>query len=198
MNMVELMNKGRIVELNDILTPGEGGRRLALRQRRVFTGEFMYEVDTISHIGAHAEAPSHFIPAMPEGKPAKDISEFAAATFMGEAVFVDLKDLRPGDKINLEFIKQFGIKRGDIVLMGNAPTSGPVGAPTVPAADSRPECRFARAATQGGHDQLRSPGFSVKPASSASALTGHSTLSRGLRTWRRCACTLSSSAGTSR
>lgn len=138
MNMVELMNKGRIVELNDILTPGEGGRRLALRQRRVFTGEFMYEVDTISHIGAHAEAPSHFIPAMPEGKPAKDISEFAAATFMGEAVFVDLKDLKPGDKISLEFIKQFGIKRGDIVLMGNAPTSGPVGAPTVPAADTAP------------------------------------------------------------
>jgi kynurenine formamidase len=73
---------------------------------------------------------------MPEGRPAKDISEFGPETFMGEAVFVDLKDLRPGDKITLEFIKQFGIKRGDIVLMGNAPTSGPAGAPAVPAADA--------------------------------------------------------------
>lgn len=136
MNMVELMSKGRIVELNNIIAEGDPARRLEMRRRTVFTGEYMYEVDTISHIGAHAEAPSHFIPALDESMPAKDISEFGPETFMGEAVFVDLKDLNIGDAITMEFIEQFNIKKGDIVIMGNAPTTGEVGAPVVPASGS--------------------------------------------------------------
>jgi kynurenine formamidase len=132
MNMAELMAKARIVELNNIIYPGKENRRLEIRQQRVFTGEFMFEVDTLSHIGAHAEAPSHFMPALKDPQPGKDVSEFPPEKWMGEAVFVDLKDLKPGDPITVDLIKNFDVKKDDIVVIGNAPVAG--GAPGVGAA----------------------------------------------------------------
>jgi len=129
MNMVDLLKKARIVELNNIIYPGKENRRLEIRQQRVFTGEFMFEVDTLSHIGTHCEAPSHFMPSLPEPKPGKDISEYPPEKFMGEAVFIDLKDLKPGDPITVDFIKSFGVKKDDIVVIGNA--SVQAGAPGV-------------------------------------------------------------------
>ncbi len=129
MNMVDLLKKARIVELNNVIYPGKENRRLEIRQQRVFTGEFMFEVDTLSHIGAHTEAPSHFMPALKEPKPGKDVSEYPPEKWMGEAVFVDLKDLKPGDPITVDLIKKFGVKKDDIVVIGNAPVQG--GAPGV-------------------------------------------------------------------
>lgn len=120
MNMTELMKKGRIVELSNIIYPGKEERRLEIRRKRVMVGEFMYEIDTLSHIGTHAETPNHFIPAIYEGAEAKDLTDFPPETWMGEAVFVDLSSLKPGDLITPEFLEQFPIKEGDIVLIGNA------------------------------------------------------------------------------
>lgn len=120
MNMTDLITKARIVELSNILYPGKEERRLEIRQKRVFAGEFMHDIDIVSHIGAHVETPNHFIPAVYEGRDAKDLCDFPPETWMGEAVFVDLSALEPGDMVTPEYLEQFNIRPGDIVLIGNA------------------------------------------------------------------------------
>jgi len=119
MSIIDILNGGRIVELNQVLQPGLDKRRLEIRKFRIFAGEFMHEVDMVSHIGTHAEAPSHFIPALPDGKDAPDISEFSADAWWGEAVFVDLADLPPRAKIMPGLLESNGVGKGDIVLIGN-------------------------------------------------------------------------------
>jgi arylformamidase len=116
-----VLKKGRIVELNKVLEPGTEGRRLEIRKFRIFAGEFMHDIDTMSHIGTHAEAPSHFIPALPEAKEAPDIADFPPDAWWGEAVFINLAKLPPQAKITPELLKQKGVKKGDIVVMGNSP-----------------------------------------------------------------------------
>ena len=121
MGIVELLSRGRIVELNKVLEPGKEGRRLEIRRFKIFAGEFMHDIDTMSHIGTHAEAPSHFIPALPEGKEAPDISDFSADAWWGEAIFINLAKLPPRAKITQEYLKEKGVRKGDIVLIGNSP-----------------------------------------------------------------------------
>jgi kynurenine formamidase len=121
MGIVELLKKGRIVELNKVLEPGKEGRRLEIRKFRIYAGEFMHDIDTMSHIGTHAEAPSHFIPALPEGKDAPDISEFSADAWWGEAIFINLAELPPRAKVTPDLLKQKGVRKGDIVVIGNSP-----------------------------------------------------------------------------
>ena len=121
MGILEVLKKGRIVELNKVLEPGKEGRRMEIRKFRIYAGEFMHDIDTMSHIGTHAEAPSHFIPALPEGKDAPDIAEFPPDAWWGEAVFVNLAKLPPKAKVTEELLKQKGIKKGDIVVIGNSP-----------------------------------------------------------------------------
>jgi kynurenine formamidase len=123
MGIIDVLKKGRIVELNKVLEPGKEGRRLEIRKFRIFAGEFMHDIDTMSHIGTHAEAPSHFIPALPDGKDAPDIADFPPDAWWGEAVFVNLAKLPPKSKVTPELLKQEGIKKGDIVVMGNSPYS---------------------------------------------------------------------------
>jgi kynurenine formamidase len=121
MGIVELLKEGRIVELNKVLEPGREGRRLEIRRFRIYAGEFMHDIDTMSHIGTHAEAPSHFIPALPEGKDATDIADFPAEAWWGEAVFVNLAKLVPKAKITPEYLQGKGVRKGDIVVIGNSP-----------------------------------------------------------------------------
>ncbi len=121
MNIVDILAKGRIVELNPVLVPGQEDRRLEIRQFRIYAGEFMYDIDMMSHLGAHVEAPAHYLPALEKPIPGKDISEYPPDKFWGEAVFVDLSKLPPKGKITPEFLKQFGIKKDDVILMGNSP-----------------------------------------------------------------------------
>src|SRR5512142_600784 len=121
MGIVELLKKGRIVELNKGLEPGKEARRMEIRRFRIYAGEFMHDIDTMSHIGTHAEAPSHFIPALPEGKEAPDIADLPPDAWWGEAVFVNLAKLSPKSKVTPELLKEKGIRKGDIVLIGNSP-----------------------------------------------------------------------------
>lgn len=121
MGIVEMLSKGRIVELNKLVEPGKEARRLEIRRFRIFAGEFMHDIDTMSHIGTHAEAPSHFIPALPEGKEAPDISEFPADAWWGEAIFINLAKLPPRAKVTAELLRQKGVRKGDIVVIGNCP-----------------------------------------------------------------------------
>ena len=124
MGIIELLKKGRIVELNRIIEPGKEERRLQIRRYKIYAGEFMHEVDTMSHIGTHAEAPSHFIPALYEGRQAPDISDFPPEAWMGEAIFVNLAKLPPKARITPEFLKEKGVRKGDILVMGNCPYKG--------------------------------------------------------------------------
>ena len=124
MGIGELLKQGRIVELNRVLEPGKEERRLQIRRFKVYAGEFMYDVDTMSHIGTHAEAPSHFIPALYEGRRAADISELPAETWMGEAIFINLARLPAKAKISPEYLKNKGVRKSDIVIIGNSPYTG--------------------------------------------------------------------------
>ena len=53
----------RLVDVTLRVVPGEVGRRLALR-RYTFPvdGSFGCEVDTVTHLGTHVEAPAHYYP----------------------------------------------------------------------------------------------------------------------------------------
>jgi len=118
---MELLSRGRIVELNKVLEPGKEERRLEIRRFKIFAGEFMHDVDTMSHIGTHAEAPSHFIPALYEGREAPDIADLPAEAWMGEAIFINLAQLPPRGKITPAYLQKKGVRQGDIVVIGNCP-----------------------------------------------------------------------------
>jgi len=121
MGILEILKKGRIVELNKVLEPGKEGRRLEIRRFRIFAGEFMHDIDTMSHIGTHAEAPSHFLPAIEDWREAKDVADFPPDAWWGEAIFINLAKLPPRAKITPEYLQQKGVRPGDIVVIGNCP-----------------------------------------------------------------------------
>ncbi len=74
--------------------PGKEERRLEIRSYKVYAGEVMHEIDTMSHIGTHVEVPSHFIEPL-RGTKCKDLADFPPEAWMGEAVFINLAGLAP-------------------------------------------------------------------------------------------------------
>ena len=118
-NMVDLFNKARIVDLSERLVPGEYDRRLEIRPFKIYAGEIMHDVDMMSHIGTHVEGPSHYItPCF--NKDSKDISDLPIQKFLGEGIFADLSGLGPKEAISSKFLKEIGVKKDDIVIMGNS------------------------------------------------------------------------------
>jgi kynurenine formamidase len=123
MNMTDLFKKARIVDLSERCVPGEYDRRLEIRQFKVEPGEVMHDIDMNSHIGTHVEAPSHYItPCF--NKPSKDLSELPIESFLGEAIFADLSVLGPKEPVSSDFLKEIGVKKDDIVIMGNCKHMG--------------------------------------------------------------------------
>jgi len=123
LNFVEAFKKARVVDLSKVCHPGKEERRLEIRSYKVYAGEVMHEIDTMSHIGTHVEVPSHFIEPL-RGTKCKDLADFPPEAWMGEAVFIDLAGLAPKVGITSEFVKSFGVKTGDIVIMGNSKYKG--------------------------------------------------------------------------
>jgi arylformamidase len=119
LNFVEAFKKARIVDLSKVCHPGKEERRLEIRSYKVYAGEVMHDIDTMSHIGTHVEVPVHFIAPL-RGTKCKDLADFPAEAWMGEAVFVDLAKLAPKVPVSKEFVKSFGVRTGDIVIMGNS------------------------------------------------------------------------------
>ena len=118
MNMVDLLKKARIVDLSEKVVPGKYDRRLEIRPYKVFAGEIMHDIDMMSHISTHVEAPSHYItPCF--NRPAKDISELPIESFLGEGIFADLSLLGPKEPVSSKFLAELGVKKDDIVIMGN-------------------------------------------------------------------------------
>jgi len=116
------MSQGyKIVDLSPELIPGKEDRRLAIR-RYVFKGDntYMHDIDMMSHLGVHIEAPSHYKTHLP------DVCKLPLSDFIGEAVSLNMKSVGKGGRILPEHIRKIsktGVKRNDILLL-YSPYSG--------------------------------------------------------------------------
>jgi len=119
----------RLIDLSEKVEPGkvfgplDDKRRYEIRPFDFPPGETMHEIDMESHISTHVEAPSHFMMAR-FGKKAKDVSELPLNSFIGEAVLIDLSQSKPRQVFMPEKMKEEGVRKRDIVLVGNSPHRG--------------------------------------------------------------------------
>lgn len=129
--MIEIGGKRfRIVDLSEKVLPGKvigaqpeppyfRKRRYEVRPFEIVDGEWMSEVDMESHISTHVEAPMHLY-----GEKGKDITEIPLESYMGEAIFIDLSGFKPEELITPDYLEKAGVRRGDIVIMGNSAHEG--------------------------------------------------------------------------
>ncbi|MCR4425913.1 MAG: cyclase family protein [Firmicutes bacterium] len=123
MDFLTAFKNARIVDLSKVCYPGKEQRRLEIRSYQVYAGEIMNDIDTMSHIGTHVEAPCHYVTPL-RGVKAKDIADYPPDAWMGEAIFVDLSVLGPKEAVTPEFLEKLGVRKGDIVIMGNSKQTG--------------------------------------------------------------------------
>jgi len=106
-----MLHYSKVVDLSPLLQPGHEKRRLIIRP---FIYELdrttMHEIDTMSHIGSHVEAPSHYMPSW------EDVSSLDLGKFFGEGVCIDLRYKRPTEAIGTRDLEGKA-KEGDIVLL---------------------------------------------------------------------------------
>lgn len=107
----------RLVDVSLRVVPGEGGRRLALR-RYTFPvdGSFGYEVDTVTHLGTHVEAPAHYYEDGP------DVTAYPPELFMGPMVHLRFAQIPPKGEITRAMVQEAaeGLDlRGKIVLVSS-------------------------------------------------------------------------------
>ena len=128
--MIDL-SKYRIIDLSYELVPGErkvNGSYLhgeSLYNRSIEVQEFiayearMHFIQGQTHIGTHTEAPNKW------SDTGEDLGSVPLASYMGEAVACNLTHKKAGDAVTVDDLRQFGIKKGDIVLVwGSAETGG--------------------------------------------------------------------------
>lgn len=113
----------RVVDLSLKLHPGREERRLEIRRFTYIAGEYMHDIDTMSHIGTHVECPSHYVNAR-YGIDGADISKIPVETFLGEAVFVDLSSKSAYEPITIKDFEDADVREGDIVIIGNSRFKG--------------------------------------------------------------------------
>ena len=126
----------RIVDLSHVLDPGKAGRKFNLEMVGAETVNpnvvrlenqwyIMHNVNMVSHIGTHIEAPYHLL------KDRDDLAKLSLELLTGEAVILDLRESPRGSAITAEQVKSAvekagGMRRGDIVFcnLGGAPFYG--------------------------------------------------------------------------
>ncbi|HHY45827.1 MAG TPA: cyclase family protein [Firmicutes bacterium] len=112
------LDRYRVVDLSVLCVPGEESRRLALRRGVIeWDGTTMYEIDTMSHIGTHVEAPSHFY------DDGKDVVQLPLSAFFGDAVLIDVKIQQAGQLMDRAFFEARGeglVQEDDILLLTNS------------------------------------------------------------------------------
>lgn len=115
----------RVVDLSEKVIPGKvlgplNDKRLYDIEPFAFPpGETMHKIKMESHISTHVEAPSHFMKAR-YGIESLDISELPIESFFGEAIFIDLSTSKARQIITETYLEKLGVKKGDIVLIGNS------------------------------------------------------------------------------
>jgi len=116
----------QIIDMSHTLVPGKTGRKLNLEMigadevnpnvvRLENQWYIMHNINIVSHIGTHIEAPYHIL------KDAADLATLPLEICCGDAVILDLRDLPPKSAITVEHVqtaaeKAGGIRKGDIVL----------------------------------------------------------------------------------
>jgi len=94
-------DKCRVVDLTRELIPGKEKRRLQIKRGLIPKDDtFMHEIDTMSHIGTHVEAPSHFF------EKGKDVTDLPVSQFMGKARLVDVDFVEPHQPITPDFLEK--------------------------------------------------------------------------------------------
>ena len=120
MSALELGNGLRVVDLSKELDPATETRRCHLF--RFNTGgpipDFHTIMDLTSHLGTHVECPYHHDDNWPSA------AELPLTTFMGRAIYVDLKDtLAPNAHItaaDLDKATEGWLKEGDILILDSS------------------------------------------------------------------------------
>ena len=113
--MSEKLGNCRIVDLTKPIVPGKMGRRCEIRINHAErTDDYNCDVDIMSHLGTHVEAPRHF------NLDWADVGQLPASTFMGRCVMLKITDVEPAGKISaahMDAADAGRVQDGDIVLV---------------------------------------------------------------------------------
>jgi len=107
----------RTVQLSKIIDPRTERRRCVLRRKPVNVNgvvDYHTEMDLITHLGTHVEAPYH------HGPLTKDVTDLPADHFIGRGVLLKLTTCEPNALItraDLEAADHGRVRRGDVLIL---------------------------------------------------------------------------------
>lgn len=107
----------RTVQLSKIIDPRTERRRCVLRRKPVDVNgvvDYHTEVDIITHLGTHVEAPYH------HGTLTKDVTDLPADHFIGRGVLLKLDTCEPNALItraDLEAADRGRVRQGDVLVL---------------------------------------------------------------------------------
>ena len=113
--MIEKLENYRIVDLTKTIIPGQMGRRCEIRiNHSDRTDDYNCDIDIMSHLGTHVEAPRHW------NLDWKDVSDLPASSFMGRCVMLKIDNIEPAGKItaaHMDKADRGRVRKADIVLV---------------------------------------------------------------------------------
>lgn len=107
----------RTVQLSKIIDPKHERRRCVLRRKPVNVNgvvDYHTEVDIITHLGTHVEAPYH------HGNLTKDVTDLPSDHFIGRGVLLKLDTCEPNALItagDLDAADRGRVRRGDVLVL---------------------------------------------------------------------------------
>ncbi len=113
--MYELLHGKRVIDLTQVLIPGQEQYGLEVTQRNErhgATGDIMSDVYLWSHVGTHVEVPLHFYTN------GKDTAQLPLDVFMGPAIKLDFRHKEVNEAITLDDVQAAGdIGVGEYVIL---------------------------------------------------------------------------------
>jgi arylformamidase len=114
-NVYELLHGKRVIDLTQVLIPGQEQYGLEVTQRNErhgATGDIMSDVYLWSHVGTHVEVPLHFYTN------GKDTAQLPLDVFMGPAIKLDFRHKEVNEAITLDDVQAAGdIGVGEHVIL---------------------------------------------------------------------------------
>ncbi len=107
----------RSVQLSKVIDPSTERRRCILRRKPVDVNgvvDYHTEVDIITHLGTHVEAPYH------HGELTKEVTDLATDHFIGRGVLLKLETCEPKALItaaDLDTADRGRVRRGDVLVL---------------------------------------------------------------------------------
>ena len=113
--MIETLGNCRVVDLTKKIIPGQMGRRCEIRiNHSERTDDYNCDIDIMSHLGTHVEAPRHWDLEW------KDVADLPVSSYMGRCVMLKITDIEPASKItsaHMDKVDHGRVRKGDIVLV---------------------------------------------------------------------------------